>query len=161
MTNEHILTREQFIRRPLTEVFAFFADAQNLEAITPPWLNFEILTPMPIEMRTGALLEYRIRLFGIPQRWKTRIEEFQPMSRFIDTQIRGPYRLWHHTHEFFEEPGGVRMTDRVRYAIPYGPIGSLARILFVRHWLDQIFDYRKLRIDELLPPLERSVEYSR
>jgi ligand-binding SRPBCC domain-containing protein len=151
MPHDHILERQQIIECPLDEVFAFFADAANLQAITPQWLNFEILTPLPMEMNTGALIEYRIRLLGIPMRWKTLIESWQPKSHFVDVQRRGPYALWHHTHTFQETDRGVLMTDRVRYRLPFGPFGRLARKLFVARWLDQIFEYRRKRIVELLP----------
>lgn len=146
----YLLEREQWIARPLDEVFAFFADAANLEAITPPWLNFEILTPLPIAMREGARIDYRIRLFGVPLRWKTRIDLWQPEEQFIDRQLSGPYALWHHTHEFRVEGEGVLMTDRVRYRIGFGPLGHVAHALFVRRWLKQIFDYRREQIERLL-----------
>jgi ligand-binding SRPBCC domain-containing protein len=152
LAGDQVLQRQQRIARPLAEVFEFFADAANLEAITPQWLNFKIRTPLPIEMRSGTLIEYQIRLCGVPIRWRTVIEDWDPPQRFVDRQLSGPYALWHHTHEFVEVDGGVLMTDQVRYRVPYGPIGSLARLLFVRRWLDQIFDYRRQRIDELLPP---------
>jgi ligand-binding SRPBCC domain-containing protein len=146
-----LLERRQRIARPLQDVFAFFADAGNLEAITPPWLGFQIRTPLPIEMQTGAIIEYQIRLWSLPVRWKTVIEDWQPPHRFVDRQLSGPYALWHHTHEFKETDGGVLMSDCVRYRVPHGPLGSLAQTLFVRRWLDQIFDYRRQKIDELLP----------
>jgi ligand-binding SRPBCC domain-containing protein len=146
-----LLERRQRISRPLSEVFAFFADATNLEAITPPWLSFKILTPLPISMREGTLIDYQIRLFSLPVRWQTIIEVWQPPHEFVDQQLRGPYACWHHTHRFAEIEGGVLMTDVVRYRVPWGPLGNLARVLFVRPWLDQIFDYRRRRIAELLP----------
>ena len=96
----HLLEREQHVPAPPEEVFAFFADALNLETITPPWLNFRVLTPAPIEMRPGALIEYRLALHRLPVRWLTRIEEWTPGRGFVDAQVRGPYRLWHHTHTF-------------------------------------------------------------
>ena len=102
---EHTLERAQRLPGSPDEVFAFFADAHNLEAITPPWLGFRIVTPGPIEMRPGALIEYRLRLHRVPVRWLTRIETWEPGRRFVDVQVRGPYRLWHHTHEF--EPDGA------------------------------------------------------
>ena len=143
----HILEREQRIAAPPAEVFPFFEDAYNLEAITPPFLGFRVVTPRPIEMRAGALIEYRLRLHGVTVRWRTRIEAFDPPHSFVDAQISGPYRLWHHTHVF--EPdgrGGTIMRDRVRYALPLGPIGRLARALLVRRDLDRIFDYRRTAV---------------
>jgi ligand-binding SRPBCC domain-containing protein len=142
----HVLRREQRLPGPPEAVFPFFADAGNLEAITPDWLSFRIVTPRPIEMRVGALIEYRLRLHGVPVSWLTRIEEWDaeaPCPRFVDAQLTGPYKLWHHTHEF--EPdgaGGTIMRDTVRYALPYGPFGEIARRLFVARDLEAIFDHR-------------------
>jgi ligand-binding SRPBCC domain-containing protein len=150
MQPEHVLERVQLIERPLAEVFPFFADAFNLERITPPFLHFKVLTLPPIEMKSGALIDYQIRLYGAPLRWRTIIEEFTPGVRFVDRQLKGPYKLWHHTHEFNETPSGTVMTDRVRYQIPYGPLGALARRIFVERTLDQIFDYRYRTIGEIL-----------
>jgi ligand-binding SRPBCC domain-containing protein len=149
MQPEHVLERVQLIERPLAEVFPFFADAFNLERITPPFLHFKVLTLPPIEMKSGALIDYQIRLYGAPLRWRTIIEEFTPGVRFVDRQLKGPYKLWHHTHEFNETPSGTVMTDRVRYKIPYGPLGALARRIFVERTLDQIFDYRYRMIGEI------------
>jgi ligand-binding SRPBCC domain-containing protein len=140
----HVLEREQRIAAPPEEVFPFFEDAHNLEAITPPFLGFRVVTPAPIEMREGARIEYRLRLHGIPLRWRTRIELFDPPQVFVDAQTAGPYRLWHHTHVF--EPdgrGGTIMRDRVRYALPFGPLGAVAHLLFVRRDLRRIFDFRQ------------------
>jgi ligand-binding SRPBCC domain-containing protein len=142
----HVLRREQRLPGPPEAVFPFFADAGNLEAITPDWLSFRIVTPRPIEMRVGALIEYRLRLHGVPVSWLTRIEEWDAdpvRPRFVDAQLTGPYRLWHHTHEF--EPdgaGGTIMRDTVRYALPYGPFGEIARRLLVARDLEAIFDHR-------------------
>jgi ligand-binding SRPBCC domain-containing protein len=152
--NTTLLQRQQRIERPLAEVFAFFADAANLEAITPAWLRFTILTPLPLRIEEGSQIEYQIRLFGAPLRWQTVIESWQPPHEFVDRQLRGPYAYWHHTHQFKEVDGGVLMTDSVRYRVPWGPLGSLAKTLFVRRWLDQIFDYRRDRIALLLPAVD-------
>jgi ligand-binding SRPBCC domain-containing protein len=140
--------REQWIARPVEEVFAFFADATNLEAITPPWLRFRILSPAPIAMGAGALIFYRLRWGRLPLRWVTRIEEWQPPSRFIDVQLRGPYALWHHTHSFEPHEDGTLMRDRVRYALPLGPLGRLTHRLFVRRDLEAIFDYRARKVSD-------------
>jgi ligand-binding SRPBCC domain-containing protein len=139
---EHVLERSQFVPRPRGEVFAFFADAHNLEAITPAFLRFRILTPAPIAMRPGALIDYRLSLSGVPFRWWTRIEAFEPEARFVDVQLAGPYRRWHHTHTFEDAPGGTLVKDRVEYALPLGPLGDLAHALFVRRRLATIFDHR-------------------
>ena len=101
---EELLIREQRVELPLESTFEIYGDALNLEEITPPWLGFRVTTPAPIETRAGTLIEYRLRLHGIPVRWKTRIETWEPPHRFVDVQLSGPYALWHHTHEF--EPLG-------------------------------------------------------
>ena len=147
----HRLERQQFVPRPREEVFAFFADAQNLEMLTPAFLNFRILTPLPLDMRSGTLIDYQIRLGGIPMRWRTRIETFEAPVRFVDVQLAGPYRTWHHVHEFQDVPGGTLVTDRVDYALPFGFLGALAHRLFVRRALKRIFDYRQQRLGEIFP----------
>jgi ligand-binding SRPBCC domain-containing protein len=124
------------------EAFEFFADAFNLEAITPPWLQFALDTPGPIEMRVGTLIRYRMRLHGLPVRWLTRIDAWEPGRCFEDVQVRGPYRVWRHSHTFAEHERGTLMRDRVRYALPLGPLGELAHATLVRPDLRRIFDYR-------------------
>lgn len=144
------LTRRQFIPRPVEAVFPFFADAMNLEAITPPFLHFKILTPTPFTIAPGSLIDYRLRLFGVPIYWRTRIETFEPNRRFTDLQLRGPYRRWHHLHEFTPVDGGTLMTDCVDYELPFGPLGALAHPLFVRRTLEKIFDFRRDQVGNLL-----------
>lgn len=144
------IERVQLVRRPLPEVFDFFSDAYNLEAITPPYLKFGIITPAPIEMRAGALIDYRLQLFGVPMKWKTRIECFEPMTRFVDRQLSGPYALWHHLHEFYETADGTLVVDQVDYRIGWSIFGGIAHAAFVRRTLDDIFDYRRQRVAELL-----------
>lgn len=141
----HVLTRVQRLSGAPGDVFRFFGEARNLEAITPPFLGFRVLTPEPIAMRPGALIDYRLRLHGVPLRWRTRIEAWEPGVRFVDAQVRGPYALWHHTHEFARDPadpGATVMRDTVRYALPLGPLGELARRAFVARDLARIFDFR-------------------
>jgi len=146
------LSRTQLIPRPLGETFAFFSDAHNLEAITPPWLHFRILEA-PGQVRRGALLRYRLRLFGVPVRWKTEIVDWRPPRSFTDLQLRGPYRLWEHTHRFRAVAGGTEMHDFVRYRVSGGPLAPLAARLFVGRWVEEIFSYRARRLTELLGPV--------
>jgi len=130
-------------------VFAFFADAANLERMTPPQLGFTILTPQPIEMKKGAQIDYRIKLYGIPMKWKTVIEEYDPDDRFIDVQLKGPYAMWRHTHTFVDVEGGTQLGDRVVYELPFGPLGRVVHAAFVRRQLAQIFDHRERVMREL------------
>jgi ligand-binding SRPBCC domain-containing protein len=139
----HVLEREQLVPREPGEAFAFYANARNLEAITPPWLGFRIATPGTIEMRPGTLIEYRLRLHGVPVRWRTRIEAWEPGAMFCDLQLRGPYRHWEHLHTFEAVSGGTIVRDRVTYALPLGPLGRFAHALLVRRDLEAIFDFRR------------------
>ena len=134
------LTSEVMLPRPPTEVFPFFADARNLEKLTPPWLRFAVLTPEPIEMRPGATIDYRLRLRGVPIRWRSEITAWEPPFRFVDEQRRGPYRLWIHEHRFEERGGQTRASDHVQYAV-WG--GRLADRLLVRPDIERIFEYRR------------------
>ena len=145
----HRLTQVQLIEQPLSEVWEFFSNAENLQRLTPAFLKFKILTPCPIEMRVGALIDYRISLFGVPMTWKTEITEYTPKKHFVDNQIKGPYARWHHTHRFEEVPGGTRMTDEVEYRVPMGALGSMAHGLFVRRTLGQIFAFRGQAVAEV------------
>lgn len=146
-----ILQREQRLPASPESVFAFFADASNLEAITPPMLGFRIVSAGPIEMAAGTLIRYRLRVRGIPISWTTAIREWDPPHRFVDEQLRGPYALWHHTHTFEEDgEGATVMRDVVRWAVGFGVLGGLAQRLLVPRDLEAIFDYRALRVPELL-----------
>ncbi|CAN5889343.1 hypothetical protein BH11MYX2_BH11MYX2_34940 [soil metagenome] len=138
----NVLERVQVVPRPRSEVFEFFANAENLQKLTPPSLSFQILSPTPIEMKPGARIDYRIKLQGVPMKWRTKIEAYEPGERFIDVQERGPYKTWHHTHTFRDVPGGTEIRDRVEYELPFGPLGAIAHKLFVKRQLRQIFDYR-------------------
>lgn len=147
----YVLERSQVINRSRRETFAFFCDAFNLEQITPPFLKFRILTPAPIRMAQGTLIDYQLSLSGVPFRWRTLIEEWTPDERFVDTQIRGPYRFWHHTHTFAElGPERTLVTDRVLYSLPLGFLGSIAHSLWVERTLRRIFDYRAEMTAQLL-----------
>jgi len=143
------LIRTQWLPASRERVFEFFADAANLEPITPPELRFQILTPLPVEMRVGARIEYRLRLFGIPFGWLTEITEWEPGQSFVDQQIRGPYGSWVHRHSFRDERGGTRMDDHVAYALPFMPVGAIASPIVARQ-LRRIFDYRERTIEERL-----------
>lgn len=145
----YTLRREQFIARPVEEVFQFFSEAANLQEITPAYLDFRILTPQPIEIREGTLLDYRLKWHGLPVRWRTRIVEWRRPYRFVDVQLKGPYRLWHHTHTFEAKDGGTHMTDVVNYALPLGPLGALAHALMVERDVEGIFDFRREKIQTM------------
>jgi len=143
---ERVFTSELWLPRSPTEIFPFFADANNLGTVTPPWLHFEILTPGRIEMRVGTLIDYRIRLHGIPVRWRTKITVWEPPFRFVDEQVRGPYRQWIHEHRFEKSGAGTLCSDRVRYAILGGWI---VHRIFVQRDVRQIFDFRATKLTEL------------
>jgi ligand-binding SRPBCC domain-containing protein len=143
-----ILEHEQWLRKPVDEVFAFFSDARNLETITPAWLGFRILSPGPIPMRVGTHITYRLHWHRLPLRWVTEIVQWEPPVRFVDVQRRGPYALWYHTHEFEPHDGGTRMWDRVEYALPLGFLGTLVH-RFVRRDLEAVFDYRATQVERI------------
>jgi ligand-binding SRPBCC domain-containing protein len=145
-----VLQRQQWIPRSLDDVFAFFADAKNLGAITPPWLGFRILNPEPIVMRSGAEIDYMLRWHEFPVRWVTEITRWDPPTGFDDVQLKGPYRLWHHSHGFQPTVGGTLIVDTVRYALPFGLLGRLAHTCVVKAELNAIFDYRAKKVSELL-----------
>jgi ligand-binding SRPBCC domain-containing protein len=128
-------------------VFEFFSDAHQLEQITPPWLHFHVLTPRPVAMFPGALIDYRLRLHWIPIRWRTEISEWNPPFQFVDRQLIGPYRLWQHLHTFEERDGGTLVRDHVDYS---SPGGRLVHSLFVKPDLVRIFNYRRQKLIEIL-----------
>jgi ligand-binding SRPBCC domain-containing protein len=139
------LHRETLVSCPLEQTFAFFSDAANLERLTPQWLNFRILGPQSITMREGAEIDYRIVLYGVPIPWKTRIDVWEPGVRFIDRQVIGPYRWWHHEHRFEAVPGGTRVVDHVEYVPRLRWISEA----IVRRDVERIFGYRQERLREL------------
>jgi ligand-binding SRPBCC domain-containing protein len=132
--------------RGLDELFPFFAEARNLETLTPSWLSFKVLTPEPIEMRPGTLIDYRLAWHGLPIRWRTVIDAWEPPHRFVDRMLKGPYRLWVHEHTFTAVDGGVRCDDRVEYAVPGG---LLVQRLAVGRDVERIFAYRTERLQQL------------
>lgn len=140
---EHVFTCSLEIALPRDEVFSFFASAENLQRITPPNLGFQIITPTPIEMKAGALIDYRISLHGIPMTWRTEITKWDPPFGFVDTQLSGPYKQWVHRHTFSEtDAGSTLIEDEVRYRLPLEPLGDIARF-FVEREIKNIFDYRQ------------------
>jgi ligand-binding SRPBCC domain-containing protein len=143
----HRLRWETRIPRPLEEVFAVFAEPENLERITPPWLHFRIVSPRPIVMRPGARIDYHLRLHGLPVPWTSEITVWNPPTRFVDEQVRGPYRLWVHEHAFHADGDGTVVSDFVRYAVPGG---ALVNRFFVRPDLDRIFRYRVEALRQIL-----------
>lgn len=139
MPKIHVIESELWLPQPPQTIFPFFADAHNLESITPAFLKFQVVTPKPIEMHAGTLIDYRLRIHGVPIGWRTRIRDWEPPYRFVDEQLRGPYRQWIHEHTFTEERGGTLCRDRVEYSV-YG--GALVHALFVRKDVANIFAYR-------------------
>ena len=145
-----VLSAELVIDQPIDEVFSFFSSAENLEKITPPWLHFNIVTPTPIEMKKGALIDYRLKLHGLPIKWRTEIEAWLPPHRFVDQQLRGPYKKWYHEHTFESVSDGTMVHDRVHYIVPGGPLSSLVHALIVKRDVVNIFKYRQQRLAEIL-----------
>ena len=143
----YTLRTEIWLPREIGEVFDFFADAHRLEEITPPWLYFHVLTPKPVSIFAGTTIDYALRLHGIPIRWQSEISEWEPPFRFVDRQLRGPYRLWHHLHTFEARDGGTFVKDRVDYAVIGGP---LVHWLAVKRDLERIFAFRHQKLNEFL-----------
>ncbi|HCK53642.1 MAG TPA: CDP-paratose 2-epimerase [Planctomycetaceae bacterium] len=140
------LVARTWLPAPIETIFGFFADASNLEKLTPAWLRFRIVTPIPIEMTNGTTISYRLRVHGLPITWKSEIRDWSPPFEFVDTQLNGPYRYWHHRHSFSESNGGTLVDDEVDYCPPGGRIVDR---LFVRRDLRRIFSFRTARLNEL------------
>ncbi len=138
-----IFHAEQFVPKPLEEVFSFFSRAENLQRLTPPWLHFRIVSVDPQPVRKGTLIRYSLRWRIFPIRWTTEICEWDPPNGFVDLQLKGPYKLWHHQHRFIGEAGGTRIIDEVRYALPFGILGRMAHVLKVKKDVATIFAYRE------------------
>jgi ligand-binding SRPBCC domain-containing protein len=146
MKKQYIFESEMLIPESRDRVFEFFRDAENLQKLTPPWLDFKILTPIPIDIREGQIIDYRLKLWGLPFSWKTEISQWQPPHKFQDIQITGPYKLWVHTHTFEEVEDGTLMRDQVRY-LPRGSIlAPWINRLFVARNIRMIFKYREKSI---------------
>jgi ligand-binding SRPBCC domain-containing protein len=145
----YILERVQVVNKPLEEVFDFFSRPENLARITPSGMSFNILTPSPITMRTGTVIDYTIKILGFNVHWRTLISSYDPPHGFTDEQLKGPYIYWHHRHQFEKSEKGTRIYDKVTYALPFGLPGRLAHWLFVKRKLEHIFDYRSRVIREI------------
>lgn len=145
----YTLKRKQLVRKPLLEVFSFFSKPENLEALTPKNLGFQILTPSPIAMKEGTVIDYTIKIGGFPVRWTTLISSYEPPHMFADLQIKGPYSYWYHTHTFIETDDGTVIGDEVKYSMPLGVLGRFAHALLVRRQLREIFDARSSTIETM------------
>jgi len=142
MKENYIFESRLWLPAPRKEAFEFFSKAENLQKITPSWLNFKILTSLPIKIRQGSLIDYRLKLFGIPIRWKTEISAWEPPHCFVDSQIKGPYKTWIHTHRFESIDRGTIMADRVEYMPKGWFLAPLLNRLFVKRNVKKIFEYR-------------------
>jgi ligand-binding SRPBCC domain-containing protein len=145
----HLLHKEQFIERPLQDVFSFFERPENLAQITPAWLGFRIVTPAPILMKMHTIIEYGVNVMGARIRWKSLISEYEPPWKFVDEQLKGPYTFWRHTHGFTEVNGGTLVSDDVQYVVPLGVLGAIAQRIVVHRQLESIFAYRAEMIDTI------------
>lgn len=155
---EHLLKYQIEIGLPRPQVFDFFADAGNLERITPPQLNFHIVTPQPIDIQKGTLIDYELKLRGLPMRWRTEISEWDPPNSFVDRQLSGPYKQWIHRHTFTElGPSRTLIEDEVRYRLPLEPLADAAHFI-VRRELEAIFEFRQQAVARLLTNSEPRVE---
>jgi ligand-binding SRPBCC domain-containing protein len=150
----HTFHRVQRFSGTLEAAWAFFAAPANLGRITPPWLRFELLSPVPDTMHSGLLIRYRLRpVCGMPVEWTTEIVDVDAPRRFVDVQTRGPYRHWRHEHAFREVPGGVEMEDRIEYALPFGALGEPVHVYVVRPQLARIFEFRRRTVEQLFGPI--------
>lgn len=149
MSFRYSFVHEQLVPRRLDEVFAFFSRPENLQSITPDWLNFNVLSAGPQPLQKGTRIHYRLRVHGVPVRWTSEIVAWEPPHKFTDLQVRGPYKLWRHTHVFAAEGNSTRISDEVLYELPFGPLGGLVHWLMVRRDVEKIFAFRKARIREL------------
>ena len=145
----YTLSFAQHVPRPLAEVFDFFSRAENLEVLTPPWLNFKILGVKPQPVQQGTLINYSLRVHGIPLHWTSEIVEWEPPHRFVDLQLRGPYRLWRHEHRFEAKDGGTLISDTVNLALPLGVLGQIAYKIKVKTDVQEIFNFRENKIRSL------------
>jgi len=147
----YLLESEQWVARPVSEVFEFFSRAENLETLTPAFFGFKVLDMNTPKLGEGTLIRYRLKVHGFPMGWTTRIEEWVPGVRFVDNQLKGPYALWHHTHTFETKDGGTLMRDRVRFRLPLGPLGDFFGGWLVKRDVGEIFRFRRTTIERLFP----------
>ena len=145
----HVLERELLLPRSPAEIFPFFSRAENLDELTPPWLHFNILTELPIEMKEGVFIDYKLRIGMLPVRWRSKITAWEPPHRFVDEQVKGPYRRWVHEHAFIEHERGTLVRDRIEYAVLGG---AIINRLLVKRDVEKIFSYRHHRLKEIFPP---------
>jgi ligand-binding SRPBCC domain-containing protein len=146
-----VFRAEQLVPRSIEEVFSFFAKAENLQELTPPWLHFHILSVEPSPIRKGTLIRYALRWRIFPIRWTTEIIEWEPPHRFVDLQLKGPYKLWHHEHRFIAKGDATLITDEVRYSLPFGFLGGIAHAMKVKKDVKTIFDYRRTAVERIFP----------
>lgn len=152
------IERQVWLPLPPARLFRFFADPWNLERITPPFLRFRVLCSSTRQVGEGTLIDYRLRLHGLPLAWRSRIEEWTPSTRFVDRQVRGPFALWHHVHELEPARGGTVVRDRVRYRLPFGLVGSVVAGSLVRRDLERIFDFRRDAVRDIFRPSDEGVK---
>jgi ligand-binding SRPBCC domain-containing protein len=145
----YTLQREITVPLSRDQVFDFFKRPENLSALTPPSMQFKILTPGPIEMSAGALIDYTVKIMGFENHWRTLIADYNPPERFVDVQLEGPYRLWHHTHRFVDHGHSTTIIDEVRYIVPFGFLGRIINHFVIRYQLGAIFDYRQKVISNI------------
>lgn len=145
------LEYEQFVPYPVEDIFGFFEKAENLEQLTPENLKFKILTPSPVKMNVGRLIDYTIKIFGINFHWRTMITDYYKNKKFIDEQLKGPYAFWHHTHSFKSVNDGTQINDKILYSLPFGVFGRIVHALVVKSELSKIFDYRQKVMNRLFP----------
>ena len=145
----YTLNRTQVINQSIDKVFSFFSKPENLEIITPKYLNFKIITPVPINMVVGQLIDYKLKIHSFPIKWTSLISHYDPPYSFVDEQVRGPYALWHHTHLFKEQENGTLIEDQIKYQIPFSIFGKLLNFTFIKRDLENIFNYREKTISRL------------
>lgn len=149
MIRERRFASNSWIPARIETAFQFFSKPENLDRITPPWLHFQFLTPLPVELKSGTLLDYRLKLHGIPVKWQTQIVEWNPPFHFVDLQLRGPYKKWVHTHTFVEKDNGTVIEDNVLYAVPGFFLEPFINKYFVKPDINRIFEYRRKQLTEI------------